>query len=303
MGIGHAFGKTILFGEHFVVHGYPAIVSGLSNKIVARVKKAPDNVWRFTHMLPAFPAVPPLSWKVAEPALKIILKHLGINQKLHIAYSGDLRIAHSGMGSSAANCVAFARAISDEFGLSLTNKQINHAAFLGEQDAHGTPSGIDNTAATYGGTLLFQSGTMSPITVNSSIPIVLADSKKQTKTHIVVDAVHTLKKERPEVVQTIFDQYTVLIQNAQVALRTFNLEALGSLMNKNHELLQQLTVSCKQLDRMVEIARGAGALGAKLTGTGRGGLILALAPDKKIQKIISHTLEHAGYATLMTSIT
>jgi mevalonate kinase len=317
---GYGFGKTILFGEHFVVHGLPGIASALQQTLTAHVKKSNtgkhvtvDNTIKFKNT-----KIQNFTTEMALPRIAVITNLLKINTPLHITFGGALKIANNGMGASAANLVALARALNTMFKLNLTNEQINNAAYEGEKIDHGTPSGIDNTAATYGGTFLFErnksvrrnpstgsgrTGAMiTPINLKQPIEIVLAESGKSTPTKTVINSVKKLKEEKPKYVEEIFKNYSALVKNAYIALQNFDTKMVGSLMDENHELLKQLNVSCKELDKMVLIAKNVGALGAKLTGTGRGGLIVALTPEKNLQNKVSQALEQKGFETLKTTI-
>jgi len=306
MGTGDGFGKTILFGEHFVVHGLPAIVAALAHQmkvVVTQKKHLPHTLIDKTKK---FPGVPLLTWKLCHASLERMLNQLTITAPLQITLQGDLPIPHGGIGSSAALCVAFARALSNEFGLRLTNEQINALAFIGESEIHGTPSGIDNTAATYGGMFRFERGDRTPIEIGpieiEPIEIVLIESGKSTNTKTVIDAVKAFQEDNRELVASIFNDYQKLVDHAFQALQDYDLSRVGTLMNENHRLLQKLTVSCDELDTIVQMARDAGALGAKLTGTGRGGLVVALTPGAQRQAAVAQALDNAGYAVLPTTI-
>ena len=158
---GHGFGKTILFGEHFVVYGLPGIVAALEHQIEVFVKEKNDFPHSFIDETKKFSGVPKISWKEAEKTIKKILEFLKIKKPLEIKMSGNLPIPHSGIGSSAAQCVAFVRALNNFFDLNMTEEKINLAAHEGEKEIHGNPSGIDDTAATYGGIFWFEKGATS----------------------------------------------------------------------------------------------------------------------------------------------
>lgn len=297
-----AFGKTILFGEHFVVHGFPAIVSAINHTLHVDLQKHTHYI--YTDNTNKFPGVPPLTWNICKEPIMAVLNALDITTPLHITLSGDLPIPHSGIGSSAASLVAFVRALNKTFALNLSQEQINDLAFLGETHIHGTPSGIDNTAATYGGTFWFQStpNTIRTIPLKHTLPIVLAESGRQTDTKAVVRAVTNLMRQNPQKTKPIVNRYKTILHNAYDALLAHNMQEIGTLMDQNHTLLQALTVSCPEIEEIRAIAKSHGALGAKVTGTGRGGLALALAPDTQTQHTIAAALEQAGYATLTTEI-
>ena len=307
-GTGSGFGKTILFGEHFVVHNLPGIVAALHETLDAKVTQSTENKLVLVDETIKFKnnKLKRFTTEMALPRINAILNYLKIDTPLHITISGTLKIANSGMGASAANVVAFVKALNSLFNLHLTPEQIRLASDEGEKIAHGKPSGIDVAAATYGGVFIFKSSEEQPllitISIKKPIEIVLAESGAVTKTPLVIEAVQKLKKEQPKLVQNIFNKYKTLVASAHTALTNFNLKTVGELMNQNHELLQQLKVSCPQLNDMVNIARNAGAYGAKLTGTGRGGLIVALTPGKDLQNHVADALEQQGFETLKTVI-
>lgn len=302
---GHGFGKTILFGEHFVVYGLGAIVSALSHRAVVTVEKSNKNHELIDTCI-KFPGVPKLTWELCHKPILRVLDHLEITTPLRITMHGDLPIPHGGIGSSAAHMVAFARALNSFFGLHLSDEQINQAAYEGEKEIHGNPSGIDNTAATYGGLFWFErkksQHAIEPLTIPCPIEIVLVETGKQTNTKTVIQEVKNFVIQNQIKSKHIFEEYKKIVAQARQVLCAGDMVRLGSLMNKNHELLQELTVSCAELDNVVSIARAAGALGAKLTGTGRGGMAVALTPGPAVQKQVASALEAAGYTVLQTTI-
>jgi mevalonate kinase len=114
--------------------------------------------------------------------------------------------------------------------------------------------------------------------------------------------VKKLKDQNPQEMAKIFKEYKNIVNNAKKALKVYDLAKVGRLMNRNHELLKKITVSCKELDDMCSVAIGAGALGAKLTGTGRGGLMIALTPGKEAQKKVAEALRAKGFEAIETAI-
>ena len=306
IGIGYGYGKTILFGEHFVVYGLPGIVTALDNQLITNVAKSNYSKHILIDKTNKFKTADPQTYTFetnqSGAMLSAIIDHIGINDYLDITLYGTIKIANSGMGASAASCVALALAIDDLYDLNLSDAQINKAAYAGEMIMHGKPSGIDNTAATYGGTFVFERNHITPIKLKTPLYIVLAESGIKTKTKEVVEDVRKLKEKDHEFVQNLFTKYRDLASQAYEALKNNNLDSIGKLMNKNHELLVKLTVSHPELNRMVELSLDAGAVGAKMTGTGRGGLMLALAANKKNQHNIADKLEAYGYETLLTTI-
>jgi mevalonate kinase len=109
-------------------------------------------------------------------------------------------------------------------------------------------------------------------------------------------------QREPEKYARLFDEAAQLVEDAQKQLEEFDLERVGALMNRNHELLQQIGVSCNELDTLVNLARDVGALGAKMTGTGRGGYMLALTPGMGLQQRVAAEIEKKGFQALRTTI-
>ena len=171
MAQGSGFGKTILFGEHFVVYGLPAIVAALNNKSIATIEKIDKKSHEFIDKQPTFTGCPNLTWNTCKAPIIKVLNYLEIKDSLRITLSGNLPLAHSGIGSSAANLVSIVRELNKEYSLGLQDTEINRAAYEGEKVVHGNPSGIDNTVATYGGLFLFQRN--EPPAQNTIIPIKL----------------------------------------------------------------------------------------------------------------------------------
>jgi mevalonate kinase len=310
VGAGKGYGKTILFGEHFVVYGLPSIVSALGAYTTANVKVVKGNGWTVNDQRPATPGYKEQKYSEAMRSIANILNHLKVdieNQRLEISFAGDL-IAASGVGASAAQCTSLARALSETFDLNLDDEKINEAAYEGEKAYHGTPSGIDNTASTYGGLIWFVKNmgggknTMDLLQSPRKMLIVIANSGMTASTTEVVADVRRLREENPEKIEKIFGDYRKLVEAARKALIRGDIASIGNLMNQNHKLLQQITVSGEINDELVELALENGAIGAKLTGTGRGGLIIALAENEDIQEKIVSAIEERGYSAWRTTL-
>lgn len=304
MGTGSGKGKAILFGEHFVVYGYPAIAAGISSVTTAKLTR----VRSFGHTLVdnrhAMPGYKEKKYEEQKTSLENILKHLNIDTTrmgFQIDLEGDL-VCASGIGASAASCVAIVRSLNDEFKLGLNDEQVNEAAYEGEKGYHGTPSGLDNTVSTYGGLVWFERDLrggppkFERLKLKKAVHLVIASTGITASTTVVVGAVKIRKEADPKWFDSISEKYNQVVHEGKDALIQLDLLKVGKLMNKNHELLQELTVSCEELDNLVIVARENGAIGAKMTGTGRGGNMIALAPDEATAKQIAESLEKARAA-------
>ncbi|MFH1055992.1 MAG: mevalonate kinase [Candidatus Altiarchaeota archaeon] len=308
MSEGYGFGKTILFGEHFVVYGLPAIASALGSKTTAVVENSKS--YELVDDRPATPGYKVEKYAEQVESNKLIFTACGIDVEktpVKVTLAGDL-IAASGVGASAASAAAIARALDQHFNLGYDDARINEVAYEGERGYHGKPSGIDNTAAVYGGLIWFvkslQGGrnTMDRLRMPNPVEIVLGNTGLTSSTKEVVEDVKKNKEAHLKEYEKIFSEYTEIVNLAKKALTGGDIKNVGELMDRNHKLLQDITVSCEELDLLVGIARQEGAYGAKLTGTGRGGLMVALTPGKKLQDKVASAIESEGYIAYKTRI-
>lgn len=300
MSPGHGFGKVILFGEHFVVHGLPALVAALDAATTATITKVGGDKLVLIDDRPKCPNFTCSKNVRYQRSFQRILAFMGITENLEITLAGDLIVFSGGVGASAAAAVAIARAVNNYFSLGWDNEQINEAALQGEKEIHGNPSGVDNTAATYGGVFLFEKkrGIVKTFSSSNVVELVLIDSGKPSDTSAVIADVAQFRQKHPDKVEHLFESYTHLVRQAEHALESENWKRVGALMNKNYDLLKHLGVSNQELDAMVVKACDVGAYGAKLTGTGRGGLVVALTPGMKLQERVAQALQDDGYMSI-----
>jgi len=309
MGRGSGFGKVILFSEHFVVHGVPGIVSAIDSTVDAEVKKIIEEITVKDERKGAKGYTIKKRTQQKE-SIERMLKTMGIDPEkasLEIWLGGNLP-GFSGIGASAASSVAIARAIAEEFEMDLSDEKINEIAYEAEKAYAGTPSGIDNTAATYGGLIWFKrnlSGgpdTIEKLSIREPVEIVIGNTGIVADTKEMVAGVAARKKRNPEKYNSLFRQAEELAFTARKALEEFDLRKVGKLMNENHRLLQEIEVSCKELDYLVNLAREHGSFGAKLTGGGGGGCMVALTPRKELKEAVAIAMEKEGFEVLRTKI-
>ena len=309
MGKGSGFGKVILFGEHFVVHGVPGIASAIDSTVDAEVKKTGAGIALKDERKGSKGYTQEKSAQQRE-SIGRMLRTMGMDPEktaLEIRLGGNLP-GFSGIGASAASSVAIARAISEEFRMDLSHEKINEIAYEAEKAYAGTPSGIDNTAATYGGLIWFRRNLsggpndMEKLSIKEPVEIVMGNTGIVADTKAMVEGVAARKKKNPEKYDSLFMQAEHLVSTAKTSLEKFDLKKVGNLMNENHRLLQEIEVSCKELDYLVNLARKKGAFGAKLTGGGGGGCMVALTPGKRLQETIAAAMEAEGFQVLRTMI-
>ena len=309
MGRGSGFGKAILFGEHFVVHGVPGIVSAIDLTADTEVKRIGEGIIVKDERKGARAYTEKKRTQQKE-SIERMLKTMGLDlekESLEIWLGGNLP-GFSGIGASAASSVAIARAIAEEFEMNLSDERINEIAYEAEKAYAGTPSGIDNTAATYGGLIWFSRNlnegpnTIERLSIREPVEIVIGNTGVVADTKEMVAGVAERKKENPEKYDPLFNQAERLAFEARKALEDFDLRRVGRLMNENHGLLQEIEVSCKELDYLVNLAQEQDALGAKLTGGGGGGCMVALTPGKELQEAVAAAMEKEGFQVLRTKI-
>ena len=308
MGKGSGYGKVILFGEHFVVHGVPGIVSAIDSTTDAEVKKT-ENGLNIKDERKAAKGYAEEKRLQQIESIERMLKTMGLEAKtpLNIWLGGSLP-GFSGLGASAASSVAIARAISEEFSLNLSNEKINQIAYEAEKAYAGNPSGIDNTAATYGGLMWFKKNAagrpdmVEKLRIRRPIEIVIGSTGKVANTKAMVEGVADRKNKNPAKYDPIFKQAENLAQAGRKAIENSDLKKIGDLMNENHRLLHEIGVSSKELDLLVDLARKQDAFGAKLTGGGGGGCMVALTPGKELQGKVASAIEHLGFEALRTKI-
>ncbi len=301
-------GKVILFGEHAVVYGYPAIAVPVlqvrAKAIVNMDPKAPAATVRVQAPDIALDAV--LSDLPDNHPLKAVISMATETLQVvrlpacTIKVTSTIPIA-GGMGSGAAVSVAILRSFSAALGHPLTDEQVSKIAYQVEVIYHGTPSGIDNSVITYARPVYYVKGEpIEVLQVKQPFNLVIADTGIHSPTSQAVGDLRRAWEGNRTFYEGLFSQVGAIAVSARKAIEEGSIQALGSLMNENHHLLQQMGVSCPELDQLVAAARSAGALGAKLSGAGRGGSMIALVTsDTSIQ--VSEALGSAGAIRTITT--
>ncbi len=299
--VASAPGKTILFGEHFVVAGEPAIAVavGLRARVEAvltggrEIEVESRNLGLRASFTVGGDGGGPL-YPVAVAAAEA-LREAGIEGGVRVVVDSEIPPA-AGMGSSAAVAVATVAAVAAAGGVELEPGRVSELAYRAEEVVHGKPSGIDNTVSALGGAVLYRKGVgaRSLEADFSPVSIVLADTGRPRNTGEMVRRVLELRDAFPEVLGHVYRAAGALVERAAVHLERGEFEALGRLMNVNHGLLSAVGVSTVEIEELVYRAREAGALGAKLTGAGGGGFIVALAWRESAGKVAEALREVSG---------
>lgn len=282
-----AAAKVILLGEHAVVYGRHAVALPIPEAVSARVSRDKPQ--------PSFPEV--FADGIALIARELDVDMAGIDIQIRSRVPRGM-----GLGSSAAIAVAIIRGMNSEFDMGLADERVNAIAFECEKLVHGTPSGLDNAVATYSKAMLFRRTTeleISPISLSEQAPILIAFSNSTGETIEQLAGVRARREKNKTHYEAIFDEIDALSRAGAEALAAADYAQLGLLMNICHGLLNAIEVSTPELEGMISIARASGAAGAKLTGAGGGGAVVAVCPETL--DAVEAAFSSAGFGTMRLS--
>jgi mevalonate kinase len=288
-------GKAILFGEHAVVYGRPALAVPVTQVQATATAwpaetgvriEAPDIGRSYDlAQAPAGDALAAAARLVQARATNAAGARLRVQSTIPVA---------AGLGSGAAVCTATVRALAALWGLRLDDAEVSVLVFEAEKLLHGTPSGIDNTVVAYGRPVYFvRGGPPEVLQPAQPLRLLIADTGVPSPTSVTVGDVRAGRQRDPQRYEALFDEMGAIAQQARAALEMGDTHGLGPLMARNHALLRDLDVSSPELDRLVQAACQAGAPGAKLSGGGRGGNMIALV-TADIQAAVRAALLQAG---------
>jgi len=300
--------KVILFGEHFVVYGEPAIVLAIDKRAYAKVELRQDkrlylhsvNLNLAGYFENGYFQVEQgdakearLKFKPLKLAVEKVQEIYGGNVDLDVEVNSTVSVA-AGLGSSAAVATAVTAAVGALLKVKMSKESVFRISYEAEKIVHGTPSEVDSAVSTFGGGLLFQMDTgFRPLDVKADVPLVVGYTGVERSARVQVAKVRDIRNKYSRVIDHIMMAAREIVLRAIDALRDGDLETLGDLMNINHALLCGLGISDESLEWLVNAARNAGALGAKLTGAGGGGCMIALAEDERLKQV-SEAIQRAG---------
>jgi mevalonate kinase len=314
---------VILFGEHAVVYGRPAIAVPVTNlQATASVTaiEPGSGVWLATPDLAA-----PIRGQGAQPypmqrapdddplraAVTLALASFytqpergaaGRAPDILVSVTSSIPVAR-GLGSGAAVATAVVRAVARFCGKDPSSGQVSRLVFEVEKLHHGTPSGIDNRVIACRQPIYFvRDVETTRLPVGRPFQLVIADTGVVSSTRRVVDHVRQCRQADPQRYEQLFDRIGEIARRARSALEQGDLLAMGQLLDENHVLLVSLGVSSPELDRLVTAARAAGAMGAKLSGAGWGGNMLALVQPDQAARVAGALREAGAIQAMVTEV-
>lgn len=313
MVVASAPAKVILFGEHFVVEDKFAIAAAINlrAKVFADFNdsnfisissdinspntiKIPINMIISGDIHRYSPSITPLLLILHE----FSSKHHLLDRGIDISIKSEIPMG-AGLGSSAAVFVAFSAAILKLYNVKFNLYDVIELASKGESLAHGKPSGIDATISAFGGILLYRrSQGFNRLNVKFNAPIILGITPEHRSTADMVNKVLKLKYKYPSIFNLIYDANDKIVEEAINALISSDINRLGELLNISHGLLSSLGISTLNLERLIYAARNAGAYGAKVTGAGGGGAIIAISNESTVSSILKAINDNGGKAII-----
>jgi len=302
--------KTILFGEHAVVYGQPAIAIPITD-LYSKVSVISNAVGSSNEVRIIAPEIK-LNKLISDlprndyfvSTIQMVMDYLRIDHypACEVRISSTIPIA-SGLGSSAALAVSLLRALFYFLGTSPEDHVISDLAFQLEKISHGDPSGIDNSVIAYEKPIYYvREKPVELLKVGRAFTIIIGNSGIIGSTKVAVAGVRERYQSNPTKFEYLFQRIGAISNEARVNIESGNIDIIGEKMIENHKLLQELGVSCPELDKLVAAGINAGAIGAKLCGGGLGGNIIALVPENAATQIADALLSAGAVKTYVTII-
>ncbi len=306
--------KVILFGEHFVVYGNPALLASINRRIAVNARtinenrvvirsdigvagEYSDSIFRMIEGgMEAKATLDPL-----HSAIRQVLSSRNKRTGIEIEITSNVPPC-IGLGSSAAVCVATVAAVNSLFQKKLSRQKICEMAIEFERLIHKNSSGADCYVSTFGGLIHYSKAKFKKVQAKGPLALVIASTGVRHSTGDLVTGVKKFKGRNQSLFESMAEQVANICAQAQGAMASGKRDRVGELMNENQAILRQLGVSHYKVDDLIDICYKAGALGAKITGAGGGGAVIALAASKQDSKMIASRVKAAGYESFEVEI-
>jgi mevalonate kinase len=312
--------KIILFGEHFVVYGGPAILAAINKRISVDAHILANDEDRivirsdigvageygvngdFSTLeggMRAKAVLDPLYGAIRQVLLMRNKKKTGIEVSISSRVPPGI-----GLGSSAASCVATVAAVDSLFRKHISRHKVCELAIESERQIHKRTSGADCYVSTFGGLMHYcsKSKNFKSIETKGSLSLVVASTGIKHYTSDLVSGVKRFRDKNKTLFESLTKQAREICLQAWTAIESGKCDRIGELMNENQIILQQIGVSHSKAQDIIDICSKAGAIGAKITGAGGGGAIIALAPNTRVSTTISSQVNAAGYQSFEVEI-
>jgi mevalonate kinase len=303
---------VILFGEHAVVYGQPALAAPVTQvRATASVEDAPTgrglcidaaDLRLRRQVQQALTPDDPL-YAIAA-TVRHTLDALGVEGRpdLALCVSSSVPMGR-GLGSGAALATAIVRALALHLGHPLQAQEVSDLVYQTEVIHHGTPSGIDNTVIAFEQPVYFvKEQSIQILQVGRPFWLAIGDTGIASPTRDVVGDVRRRWQREPARYEDLFDRIGAIAVSARDALASGQIAKLGRLMDENQALLERLDVSCPELDGLIQAARQAGATGAKLCGAGRGGNMIALVAQENAESVAAALRQARAVNVIVTEV-
>ncbi len=304
-------GKCILFGEHAVVYGYPALaiaidifsyckISEREQNGIVLILKNYDYSFNFSNINDICNQIPPKFSQIAVGLELFSKKYNILINNIEITINSDLW-PESGLGSSASSSIALLGSLNEFYSLNLKKKDISSLAFEMEKKVHGNPSGIDNTTCSQGGLIFYKDHEFQSFDFLKQFKILISYTGI---THNTKEAVRNVKEfcnKEPKLSTELFTKIKKITEKGLKELEQGNIIEIGNLMNLNHQILIEIGLSTPDIEKITQISRSNNAYGSKLTGAGKGGCVISIGKLSDLQ-IIKEKLKKLGYPSIITSI-
>jgi len=278
-------GKILLFGEHFVVKGEPALGLAVSLYVKTCIERGEGKIYSKQLGL-----IKPSSqhWPLFEAVFNSVEARFGEIPRVDVVVDSEIPIS-SGMGSSAATAVSLTHALLSFINVEFTKREVQEIAHEAEKTVHYRPSGVDTTLATHGGFLYYKQGVFKRLDLKlpANVAIVVVNTGIPRQTGVVVREVLERYERLGRIGEYIYRAAGEIVENGIKAIENNDIDKLGELMLVNHGLLWAMGASSEECDKTVYELIRLGAIGAKISGAGRGGIIIGLTRRENLEKIKS----------------